>query len=141
MKKSKKSISQIRIEKEKINFVEQLKRTPIVQSVCERLGIGRATFYRWKADDPEFSKLVDEAFFDGHLLINDLAESQLVSAVKDRKMHAITYWLKHHHPDYSNRIEIKMQKEDKLTEEEQILLEEAIKKSKELLYGGDTEEQ
>ncbi len=107
MKKSEKSISRIRIEKEKVEFIEQVKKTPIIQVVCEKLGVGRATFYRWKSEDKEFSKQVDEAFMYGKLLINDLAESQLISSVKDKSMHAITYWLRHHHPEYSNTMTVK----------------------------------
>ena len=87
-------------------FLEQLKKTPIVQIACEKLGIGRATFYRWKEEDVEFSKQVDAAIFDGRLMVNDLAESQLIGAVKDRDMRAIIYWLRHHHVDYRNRLEI-----------------------------------
>ena len=64
------------------------------------------TFYRWKNEDEEFAKNVDEAILDGHLLVNDLAESQLIGAVKDRNFQAIAYWLKHHHPNYKTRIEI-----------------------------------
>jgi len=87
-------------------FLEQLKKTPIVQIACEKLSIGRATLYRWKEEDSEFSKQVDAAIFDGRLMVNDLAESQLIGAVKDRDMRAIMYWLKHHHADYKTRIEL-----------------------------------
>ncbi|NBV76554.1 hypothetical protein EBR66_00045 [bacterium] len=87
-------------------LLEQLKKTPIVQIACEKLGISRWTFYRWKKEDAEFAKKVDEAIFDGRLLVNDLAESQLIGAVKDRNFAAIMYWLKHHHPSYRTKIQI-----------------------------------
>lgn len=87
-------------------LLEQLKKTPIVQIACEKIGIARATLYRWKNDDPEFADKVDKAIQDGCLMVNDLAESQLVGAIKDRNMQAIMYWLKHHHRDYRNRLEI-----------------------------------
>lgn len=93
-------------DKTKTLFLEQLKKTPIVQIACEKLGIGRATLYRWKEEDAEFARQVDAAIFDGRLIVNDLAESQLIGAVKDRDMRAIMYWLKHHHADYKNRMEI-----------------------------------
>lgn len=93
-------------EQTKDALLEQLKKTPIVQIACEKLGISRWTFYRWKKEDGEFAKKIDEAIFDGRLLVNDLAESQLISAVKDRNFAAIMYWLKHHHPSYKTRIEI-----------------------------------
>ena len=106
MNKSRKSISQIRIEKEKVEFIEQLKRTPVIQVVCEKLSVGRATFYRWKSDDVEFSEAVETALSEGRLLVNDLAESQLVTAIKERNMQAITYWLRHHHKDYKTKVEV-----------------------------------
>lgn len=87
-------------------LLEQIRKTPIVQIACEKLGISRWTFYRWKKEDVEFAKKVDEAIFDGRLLVNDLAESQLIGAVKDRNFAAIMYWLKHHHPSYKTRVEI-----------------------------------
>lgn len=87
-------------------LLEQLKKTPIVQIACEKLGIARATFYRWKAEDKAFTKAVDDAVLEGCLLVNDLAESQLIGAVKDRNLTAIMYWLRHHHKDYRNRLEV-----------------------------------
>lgn len=87
-------------------FLDQLKKTPIVQIACEKLGISRASFYRWKTEDAAFAKATDEATLEGYMLVNDLAESQLIGAVKDRNLQAIMYWLKHHHRDYRNRLEI-----------------------------------
>ncbi len=87
-------------------LLDQLRKTPIVEAACQKADISRMTFYRWKNEDEEFAKKVDEAILDGHLLVNDLAESQLIGAVKDRNFQAIAYWLKHHHPSYKTRIEI-----------------------------------
>lgn len=87
-------------------ILEQLRKTPIIQIVCEKLNISRMSFYRWKKEDEEFARKIDEALLDGQLLVNDLAESQLISAVKDRNMSAIMTWLKHHHPSYRTRIQI-----------------------------------
>lgn len=93
-------------QKMKDLFLEQIKKTPIVQIACEKLNIARATFYRWKAEDPAFAEAADAALLEGKLLVNDLAESQLIGAVKDRNLQAVTYWLRHHHKDYRNRLEI-----------------------------------
>lgn len=93
-------------DKLKEALLEQLRKTPIIQIACEKLNISRMSFYRWKAEDKEFAAKVDEALLDGQLLVNDLAESQLISAVKDRNMTAILAWLKHHHPAYKTRVEI-----------------------------------
>ncbi len=87
---------------EKTLFLEQLKKTPIIQVACEKTGVSRASYYRWCKENPEFKKQSEESIMQGNLLINDLAESQLLSAIKDKNMTAIIYWLNNHHPDYSN---------------------------------------
>lgn len=109
-------------------FLEQLKKTPIVQICCEKLGVGRATFYRWKAEDSEFGKKIHEAIFEGRLMVNDLAESQLIGAVKDQNLSAITYWLRHHHPDYKQKFELEgsIHVIEELNEEQKKLVREAL---------------
>lgn len=88
--------------KNKIDVIESLKTTPIVQIACQKSGIGRATYYRWRNEDLEFKQNADKAIKFGNHFINDLAESQLLSAIKDKNMTAIIYWLNNHHPAYSN---------------------------------------
>lgn len=119
----------IRINKEKI--LEQLRRTPIVQVACSQVGIGRASYYRWRKEDKEFAKVADEALYEGKLFVNDIAESQLISAIKDKNMTAIIYWLKHNHPDYKTRVELttKSQPREELTQEEEKTITVALKKS------------
>lgn len=117
-----------RQSKSKRDLVDQLKKVPIIQVVCERLGIGRTTYYRWRKDDKGFSVLADEAIQEGEGLINDLAESQLMSAIKDKNMTAIIFWLKHHHKAYTTRIEIesKNSQDLHLTPEQENLVKKAL---------------
>lgn len=117
-----------RIENDQSLLLEQLKKTPIIQIACEKTGIGRATYYRWRKDNREFAQLADEALKEGTLLVNDMAESQLLSAVRDQNMTGIIFWLKHHHPTYATKVEITAnvkQPEEELTVEQQ----EAVKKA------------
>ncbi len=93
-------------EENKARLVEQLKKTPIVQIACEKEGVGRASYYRWRKEDPEFADAADEAMCTGKSLISDLAESQLIKAIRDGNMTAIIYWLKNQHPDYRTRVEL-----------------------------------
>lgn len=115
--------------KNKELLLELLRKTPIVQIACEKVGIGRATYYRWRKDSPEFTKQSDQALFDGNLLVNDMAESQLMSAIKDKNMTGIIFWLKHHHPAYATRVEVttnnKIQ-DIELTDEQKELLNKAL---------------
>ncbi len=108
-------------------ILEQLYKNPIIEVACQKIGISRMTFYRWK-ENQDFSKAVDKAMIDGRLLVNDLAESQLIGAVKDRNFQAIAYWLKHHHPSYKTKIEIegKINTIQEMTPEQKELVKKAL---------------
>jgi hypothetical protein len=84
----------------KIAIIEQLRDNPIISYVCKKVGIGRATYYRWKETDPEFDKEVKKSQKLGRSHINDLAESQLVSLINEKYFLAIKYWLAHNHDKY-----------------------------------------
>lgn len=105
-----------------------LRKTPIVETACQKAEISRMTFYRYKKDDPEFAKKVDEAMGDGRMLVSDLAELQLIAAVKDRNLTAILYWLKSHHPSYKTRIEIEGQLKiiEELSPEQKEMVQKAL---------------
>ncbi len=89
--------------KKKDKLIECLKTTPIIQVACQKIGISRATYYRWRIEDSDFKKLADSALKSGCNFINDLAESQLISLIKDKNPTMIIYWLNHHHMAYSDQ--------------------------------------
>jgi len=120
---------QKRQSKQKDLLLKQLEKTPIVEVACQRAGVGRTSYYRWKSEDKKFLKESDEAIQKGRLFINEMAESQLISAIREKNLSAVYYWLKHNHPHYGTKIEIdaKHKIEDgKLTEEQEILIKKAI---------------
>jgi hypothetical protein len=92
--------------KEKKLLLERLHKTPIIQFACEQTGVARATFYRWRKEDPEFNKDVASALKEGSDFVCDLAESQLLSAIKDKNMTAIIFWLKNHSQIYTDKLKI-----------------------------------
>jgi len=127
MENSEKSAIELRQEKIRIILLEQLKKTPIAQIACEKSGVSRATYYRWRKDDKLFAQAADTALLDGSLLINDMAESQLMQAIKDRNLTAIIFWLKHHHRDYTTTLKIKHSIDDEvLTPEQEKLVRKAL---------------
>lgn len=89
--------------KSKLDVLEHLKSTPIVQVACQKAGVSRATYYRWREEDPDFKKKSDIALSEGVEMINDLCESQLIKNIKDGNPTSIFYWLNNHHPSYSQR--------------------------------------
>lgn len=119
-----------RINKNQELLIEQLKKTPIVQVACEKVGVGRATYYRWRHEDEDFSQKADEAIAEGASLVNDIAESQLMTAIKNQNLTAIIFWLKHHHPNYATKLEVTARlKADNeiLTPEQEALVTKALK--------------
>lgn len=118
---------QDRIAADKTTLLEQLKKVPIVQVACERAGVGRATFYRWCQEDSGFAETARAALLEGKSMVNDLAESQLITGIKDKQMPAISFWLKHNHPDYRTRVEVSQQMpQEALTLEQQSQISKAI---------------
>ncbi len=117
-----------RIEQDKEKLLIALRKTPVIQVACERSGISRATFYRWKTDDKDFSEKADRALSEGNALISDMAISQLISSIRDKNLGAIRFWLNHHHPDYKTRVSLegKVQIEQELTPEQKALVEQAL---------------
>lgn len=115
--------------KEKGLLLEQLRRTPIIQIACEKIGVARATYYRWRKNDQKFASLADSSLLEGSQLINDMAESQLLSAIRDKNLTAIIFWLKNHHSAYATRVEVTTNTkimDEKLSPEQQELLKKAL---------------
>jgi hypothetical protein len=124
-----KTTIELRQDKNKEAIVEKLKQSPIIQIACKKVGIGRATYYRWRKQDKKFRKAADKAIYEGILLINDMAESQLISAIKDKHMTGIIFWLKNRHSAYADRIKVDANinnRREKLSPEQEALVRKAL---------------
>ena len=123
-----KTTIQARQEEQKELIIKQLSSTPIVQIACEKVGLGRATYYRWRKEDKAFLEKTDQALSEGRSLMNDMAESQLLSAIRDKNLTAIIFWLKHHHQSYKTKIELSGEIQTQpLTQKQKDLIERALK--------------
>lgn len=113
---------------EKTKLIEALKKSAIVQLACQQANIARATYYRWRQEDESFAKACDEAMSEGTSLVSDLAESKLVGAIKDQNMSAISFWLRHRHPAYAEKLQIhaKVETNAALTTEQEALVRQAL---------------
>ncbi|MCA9379874.1 hypothetical protein KC675_01710 [Candidatus Dojkabacteria bacterium] len=119
----------------KNELIEQLRKTPIIEVACKKTGIGRATFYRWRNKDPKFAEETDLAIQEGSQLVNDMAESQLINAIKDGNLTGIIFWLKNHHRQYSPKLEVTTKNVDlPLTEDQK----ELIRKSLSMAFANDS---
>ncbi len=116
--------------KEKKVFLENLKKIPIIQVAADRSSVSRASVYRWKKEDKEFSKMLEEALNEGEALINDLSEGQLITLIKDKNFPAIRFWLNHRHVKFRERIDINANIQtvsEELTPEQEEVVREALK--------------
>lgn len=123
-------------DKKRNEFLAELRKIPIVQVACEKVGLSRTSIYRWKDDDPEFKKEMEQAMTDGEAYVNDMSESQLLTLIKEKDWSAISFWLRHHHNAYKNKIEIttKNDLDETLSPEQEELVRKALN-----LAGGQLE--
>jgi hypothetical protein len=115
---------------DKAKLLRCLAKTPIVEVACKQSNIPRSTYYRWRKDDEDFAEACDVAIDESAGRINDLAESQLISAIKDGNMTGIVFWLKHHHKAYRTRIELDAnikQDQQALTPEQAEMVAQALR--------------
>ena len=112
-------------------FIENISKTPIVQFACEKSGISRATYYRWCKKNQKFARSVENALGEGVDLMNDLAESKLLTAIKEGDRSSVFYWLSHRHKAYSPKLEVKTTtetpKSENLSKVQQDLIRDAIR--------------
>lgn len=81
-------------------ILEELERTPIIQVVCEKFGISRQTFYRWMNESEDSFNDVNKALGFGVGLVNDVAESNVLTGIKNKDAAYTKYWLSHRHEAY-----------------------------------------
>ncbi len=112
-------------------FLEELRKVPIIQVACEKTGLSRNSVYRWRKEDKDFLKKMDDALTEGVALVNDMSESQLLTLIKEKNYPAISFWLKHRNDNYKNKLEI-ITKEDseQLTPSQAKIVKQALKLAK-----------
>ena len=90
----------------KAEFLDQLRKVPIILAAAEKCGLSRQTIYRWRDEDKQFAKDLEKALEEGEEFINSMSESQLITLIKEKNWGAIRFRLNHCHPKYKTRIEI-----------------------------------
>ncbi|MFH1472907.1 MAG: phBC6A51 family helix-turn-helix protein [bacterium] len=135
---SRKDTIKIRQDKVKEAFLEQLKRTPTIETSCQKVSVSRTTVYRWIKASKRFEKKVDEALIEGRAFMSDVAETQLFSLIGDKEMSAIRLYLSTHNSRYSNKVELSgtvSTKDEPLTAEQKKLIRQALRLSSLRNYG------
>ena len=129
---SRKDTIKVRQNKLKEAFLDQLKRTPTIETACQKVNISRATVYRWIKENKQFERKVDESLNEGRTFMSDIAENQLFSLIGDKKIEAIRLYLSTHNPRYGNKLELSgvvSTKTEPLTKEQKKLIREALRLS------------
>jgi len=129
---SRRSSIEIRQDKLKAVFLEQIKRTPTIETACQKVGVARATIYRWIHGNKRFAKDLEDALTEGRTFMSDVAESQLFSLIGDKKIEAIRLYLSTHNPRYNNKLELSgtvNTKDVPLTKEQKQLIRRALQLS------------
>ena len=122
----------------KEEFLNQLKQSPTIETTCQKIGVSRATVYRWIANSKKFEKQVDDSLKQGREFMSDVAENQLFSLIANREMSAIRLYLSTHNPRYSNKLEVSgsiSNRDEPLTKQQKKLIREALKLSSLRNYG------
>ncbi len=109
-------------------FLDELRKVPIVQVACEKTGLSRNSIYRWRNEDAEFRKAMEEAIAEGEELVNDMSEGQLLTLIKEKNWSAISFWLRKRNPKFKDRLEVEVApKQEELTEEQEETVREALR--------------
>lgn len=109
-------------------FLDELRKVPIVQVACEKTGLSRNSVYRWRNDDVEFRKAMEESIAEGEELVNDMSEGQLLTLIKEKNWSAISFWLRKRNPKFKDRIEVEVApKQEELTPEQEETVREALR--------------
>ena len=87
-------------DRTKAAIAKRLSEVRIVEIACKSVGISRATYYRWLKEDNNFAWDCEDAIRMGTETICDLAESQIVSKIRNGDFKASTYFLEKHHKEY-----------------------------------------
>lgn len=114
--------------KKRGEFLEQLRKVPIVLVACEKSGLSRNSVYRWRKEDEVFRKEMETALKEGEEFVNDMSESQLLTMIKNGEWSAISFWLRHRNPKFRDKVEVitTSEQEDVLNSEQQKLVRNAM---------------
>jgi hypothetical protein len=113
---------------QKKKLLDALKENHIVLAACRKTDIGKSSYYRWR-EDPKFAKAADAAIQEGIELVNDAAESNIITGIKNRDKDDSKFWLKHRHPAYAAKLQIdaKIQQDEVPTPQQSRFIQSALR--------------
>lgn len=85
----------------KSKLIEILSETPFIGYACKKVGIARATFYRWMKDNLEFKKQIEKALKDGRESMCEIAESMVLKKGREGDLRANIFILQNNDKRYT----------------------------------------
>jgi hypothetical protein len=92
-------------DKTKQKLLDEISNFGNVYLSCLKVGVDKATYYRWKQQDKEFRKLANRAEKMGRENMSDVAEHSLLKNVKNGNQRAIEYTLNNNSKRYRRKRE------------------------------------
>jgi hypothetical protein len=87
-------------EATKNKLIQELEKSGNVYLSCLKVGINKATYYRWLKEDNAFAKKAYQAIRFGRENNCDVAEHSIMLLVKEKNLKASEYILSHNSPRY-----------------------------------------
>jgi len=126
----------------KIKFLEEVAQTGNIYVSCRKVGIAKATVYRWKNKEKAFAKKLREAVKLGRENLCDLAEHSLILLIKEKYFPAIRFALannsKHYRPRYDSKVILEHRSPDRENKTKPVTLEDVIDGIKKDIGGQDS---
>lgn len=86
----------------KKQLLHEITQVPVIEIACQKVGISRQTFYRWRAANTSFSQEIETALNMGRDFVNDVSESTILEHIKNGEIRPAIFWLRHNNPRYKN---------------------------------------
>jgi len=77
----------------KLKLLKEIEKFGNVYLSCQKIGVDKATYYRWKENDEEFRKRAEKAEEIGRENIGEVAEYGLLQNIKEKNQRAIEFAL------------------------------------------------
>ncbi len=77
----------------KQKLLKEIEKFGNVYLSCQKIGVDKATYYRWKDNDEEFKKRAERAEEIGRENIGEVAEYSLLQNIKEKNQRAIEFAL------------------------------------------------
>ncbi len=97
-----------RRSREKSELLKILADSPNVSFACKKVGVARATFYRWIRDNKKFRQDAEVALELGRNQYIDIAEAALMKLIREGNFGAIKYFLSNNDPRYIQKRSVYM---------------------------------